>query len=192
MHLSQFQEVREPFASHTDTNLISSTPLIRGIGAIIAGGDIRNSARAARALHARFTTPGPGAFGINYLLQNVIPGINASSFEYSVNDTGQEPVASFVAVPPVRANRSARLQLSPDVYHVCIRRGQLAAELDRRKVLFRRFNKDGEENYVVRGRNEIRVRQDVFHGCVSFIGISQVTDVKHAIRALSPTMPTIN
>jgi TonB family protein len=185
MFLSQNKESGEPFSSHTDSDLISPTPLVRGIGAMIAGGDIRNVARAERALRAGFTTSGPSQFGLSYELQKIIPGVDPGFFEYSVNDTGKEPspYGAFFYVPPIPANRKAALRMTVDVYHLCIRRAQLPAELHRRGVRFHGFGKDGEDIYVIRGRNEIRVRSGLFGGCIRDIDISQITDVKHALRS---------
>jgi hypothetical protein len=183
MRLSQNKGLSEPFSSHTDSNLVPPKPLVRGIGAIIASGDIRNVALAEHALHASFTTSGPGQFGISYELQNIIPGVDPAVFEYSVNDTGKEPspYGIFSYVPPIPANRTAHLRLTLDVYHLCSRRAQLPSELHRRHLRYRRFAKGGEEMYVIRGRNEIRVQSELFGGCVSHINISQITDVKHAL-----------
>jgi TonB family protein len=188
MSLSQSKESGEPFSSHTDSDLIAATPIVRGIGAMIASGDIRNVVRAERALHARFTTSGPGGFGVNYELQDIIPGIDPISFEYSVNDTGKEPspFGAFSYVPPIPANRSARLRLIVDVYHLCVRREQLPAELHRRGIRFRRSSSDGDDIYVMQGQNEIRMQLRLFGGCVRDIGISQITDVKHALRSSTP------
>lgn len=188
MSLWQDKESGEPFSSHTDSDLISPVPLVRGIGAIVASGDNRNAALVAHALHASFTTPGSGPFGISYELQGIIPGIDPGFFEYSVNDTGQEPspFGAFSYVPPISANRSARLRLTVDVYHVCMRREQLPRELHRRGVRFRRSLMDGNDVYVMQGRNEIRVQLGLFGGCIMYIGISQVTDMKHAMRSSTP------
>ena len=188
MSLSQSKESAEPFSSHVDGDMISATPMVRGIGDMIAGGDIRDVARAGRALHARFTTSEPGAFGISYELQNVIPGIDPGRFEYSVNDTGKgpSPFGAFFYVPPIPAKRNARLRLIVDVYHLCIRREQLPAELNRRGIRFRRFLRDDDDIYLVQGRNEMRVRLGLFGGCVRDLDISQTTDVKHALRSTTP------
>jgi hypothetical protein len=188
MFLWQDKESGEPFSSHTDRDLISSVSLVRGIGAIVASGDIRNIVLAARALHSSFTTTGPGQFGINYELQSMIPGIDPVLFEYSINDTGQEPspFGAFFSVPPIPANRSARLQLTVDIYHLCMRREQLPTELHRRGVRFRSSFKDDFAIYVKQGRNQIRMQLNLFGGCVRGISISQVTDVKHALRSSAP------
>lgn len=184
MSLSQTREMGEPFSSHTDSDLISPTPLVQGLGAMIASGDIRNVARAERALHTSFTTLGSGQFGVNYELQNIIPRVDPGFFEYSVNDTGKEPspYGIFTYAPPIPANRKAHFRLTLDVYHVCIQPAQLPSELHRRGVRFRRLVKDGEDVYVIRGRNEIRVRSGLFGGCIRDIDISQITDVQHALR----------
>ena len=188
MFLSQNKESGEPFSSHTDSDLISPTPLVRSIGAMLASGDVRDVARTERVLHARFTTAGPGAFGVHYELQNIIPGIDPISFEYSVNDTGKEPspFGAISYVPPVPANRSARLWLTVDVYHLCVRREQLPTELHRRGIRFRRSSSDGDDIYVMQGQNEIRMQIRLFSGCVRGIGISQITDVKHALKISTP------
>ena len=178
--LSQSKESGEPFSSHTDSDLISPTPLVRGIGAIIATGDIRNVARAERALHARFAESGPAGFGVYYELQDIIPGIDPISFEYSVNDTGMENGALFF-VQPILANQSARLRLTVDVYHLCVRREQLPTELHRRGIRFRRSSNDGDDIYAMQGQNKIRMQLSLFGGCVRDISISQITDVKHAL-----------
>jgi len=196
MLLSQRKEMGEPFSSRTDRDLISPIPLVRGLGAMIASGDIRNVAFAERALGASFTTSEPIAFGVNYELKSVIPGIDPGYFEYSVNDTGEEPspFGAFTSVPPIPANRTADLRLIVDVYHLCIRPRQLPAELHRRGVHFRHIVKDGEGNYVIRGKNQIRVRLGLFGGCIGNIAISQTTDVKHAIAPISdapPQQPTV-
>jgi TonB family protein len=179
--VSQRKEMNEPFSSHTDRDLISPAPLVRGLGAIIASGDIRNVARAERALRTTFTTSGPGTFGFYYELKTLIPGIDPGYFEYSVNDTGQENASLFFYVPPKPANRTARLVLMIDVYHVCIRLGQLPSELHRRGIHFRHAAKDGEDHYVIKGNNEIRVQLQHFGDCVRDITLSQTTDVRHAI-----------
>ena len=186
MRLSQNKGSGEPFSSHNESDLVSPRPLVRGIGAMIASGDIRNVALAEHALHAGFTTSGPGQFGISYELQNIIPGVDPVVFEYSVNDTGKEPspYGIFFYVPPIPAKRTANLRLTLDVYHLCIRRPQLPTELHRRGLRYRRFVKDGADTYVVRGRNEIRVQSELFDGCISHINISQITDVKHALLRL--------
>jgi hypothetical protein len=183
MRLSQNKGSGEPFSSHTDSDLVSPRPLLRGIGAMIASGDIRNVALAEHALHANFTTSKPGQFGMSYELQNIIPGAVPGFFEYSVNDTGSEPspYGAFIYAPPIPANRTANLRLTLDVYHLCIRRAQLPTELHRRRLRYRQFVKDGEDRYVIRGRNEIRVQSELFGGCISHIDISQITDVKHAL-----------
>lgn len=183
MSVSQKQELREPFSSHTDSDLISPTPLVQGLGAMIASGDIRNVARAERALHTTFATSGPGQFGLSYELQDIIPGVDPGYFDYSVNDTGlaPSPYGAFIYAPPIAANRTAHLRLTVDVYHLCIRRAQLASELHRRHVHYRRFVKNGEETDVIRRQNEIRVRSALFGGCVRDIDISQITDIKHAL-----------
>jgi hypothetical protein len=187
MSVSQKKELGEPFSSHADSDLISPTSLVRGIGSMIASGDIRNVARAERALHASFTTSGPGqfGFGLRYELQNVIPGVDSGYFEYSVNETGKEPspYEAFFYVPPIPANRTAKFRLTVDVYHLCIRRAQLASELHRRRVHYRRLVKDGEDTYVIRRRNEIRVRSGIFGGCIRDIDISQITSVDHANKS---------
>jgi TonB-like protein len=184
MFLSQNKALGEPFSSHTESDLISPTPLVRGIGAMIAGGDIRNVSRAERALHASFTTSGPGQFGLSYELHNVIPGVDPGLFEYSVNDTGQEPspYGFFFYVPPIPAEPKATLRLIVDIYHLCIRRGQLPSELHRRGIRFRGFVKDAEDIYVIRGRNEIRVESSMFGGCVRDIAILQMTYDRHVLR----------
>jgi hypothetical protein len=182
--LWQDKESGEPFSSHTDSDLISPTPLVRGVGAIIATGDIRNVARAERSLHARFAESGPGGFGVNYELQNIIPGIDPGFFEFFVNDTGMENGAMFF-MRPILANRTARLQLTVDVYHLCMRREQLPTELHRRGVRFRRSLTDSYV-YVVQGRNQISVQLGLLGSCVRDISISQVTDVKHALRSSTP------
>jgi TonB family protein len=183
MSLSQNKEFGEPFSSHTDSDLISPTPLLRGIGAMIASGDIRNVARAERALHARFTTAGPSVFAEYYELQNIIPGVDPLSFEYSVNDTGMEPspFGAFSAQPPVAADRTARFQLIIDTYHLCMRRAQLPSELQRRGVRFHRLSKDGNDIYLIRGKNEIRLSASMFNGCIRDVDIAQITDVKHSM-----------
>jgi TonB family protein len=188
MSLSQNKEPAEPFSSHTDDDLIDAIPLVRGIGAMIASGDIRDVARAERELHARFTAAGPGAFGVYYQLQDFISGINPMSFEYSVNDTGLEPSPfdAFQSVPPIPANRTARLRLTVDVYHLCIRREQLPTELHRRGIRFSRLLKDGYDTYLIQGRNEIQMQPSLFGGCVRDISISQITDVKHVLRSSTP------
>jgi hypothetical protein len=180
--LWQDKESGEPFSSHTDSDLISPTLLVRGIGAIIAAGDIRNVARAERALHARFAESGPGGFGVYHELQDLIPGIDPISFEYSVNDTGMENGAIFF-MRPILANRTARLQLTVDVYHLCMHREQLPTELHRRGIRFRRFSSDGDDIYVMQGQNEIRMQLSLFGGCVRNIRISQITDIKHSLQS---------
>jgi hypothetical protein len=152
---------------------------------MIASGDIRDVARAEDALETSFTASRPGQFGISYELQDVIPGVDPISFEYSVNDTGKEPspYGAFFYVPPISANRMANLQLTLDTYHLCIRRAQLPTELDRRRLRYRRSVKDGEDTYVIQGRNEIRIRSGLFGGCIRHINISQITDVKHALHS---------
>jgi TonB family protein len=185
MFLRQNKESGAPFSSHTDSDLISATPLLRGIGAMIASGDIRDVARAERALHARFTTAGPRSFAEYHELQNIIPGVDPLSFEYSVNDTGMEPspFGAFVAVPPVAADRTARLRLTLDIYHLCMRKAQLPSELHRRGVRFRHLSKDGDDIYLIRGQNEIRVSLSMFNGCVSDINIAQITTVQHSLQS---------
>jgi Gram-negative bacterial TonB protein C-terminal len=185
MFLSQTKELGEPFSSHTDSDLISPTPLVRGIGAVIAGGDIRNVALAERALHASFTSSGQDQFGLNYQLQNIVPGVDPVFFEYSVNDTGREPspFGAFFAVPPIPAEPKATLRLIVDVYHLCIRRGQLPSELHRRGIRFRGFVKDAEDIYVIRGRNAIRVELSMFGGCVRDLAILQMTNDRHVLRS---------
>jgi hypothetical protein len=183
MSLSQSRGSGEPYSSHTDGGLISATPLLRGIGFIVASGDIRDVARAERALYARFTTSGPGAFGVNYELQNIIAGVDPVSFEYSVNDTGMEPspFGAFIAQPPMPADRTARFRLVIDTYHLCMRRAQLPSELHRRGVRFRRQSKDGDDIYLIRAKNQIRVRSSMFNGCIRDVDIAQVTDVKRSL-----------
>jgi hypothetical protein len=181
----------EPISSHTDSDMISATALVRGIGAMIGSGDIRNVAHAQRALHAGFTTSGRGPFGLNYELLNVIPGVDPASFEYWVNDTGQEPspYGAFSYVPPIPANRKAALRLTLDVYHLCIRGAQIPSELHRRGIRFRGFMEDGENTYVIPGPNEIRVRLSLFGGCVRDVDIAQITDVKHAVVPVTKVAP---
>jgi hypothetical protein len=183
MFLRQNKESGAPFSSHTDSDLISATPLLEGIGAMIASGDIRDVARAERALHARFTTAGPRLFAEYHELQNLIPGVDPVSFEYSVNDTGMEPspFAAFSAVPPVAADRTAKLSLTLDTYHLCMRKAQLPSELHRRGVHFHRLLKDGYDTDLIRGKNEIRVSSSMFNGCIRDIDIAQITDVKHSL-----------
>ena len=171
----------QPFSSHTDRDLAFPAPLVRGLGAIIASGDIRDVARAERALRTTFTRSGPGTFGFNYELTNVIPGIDPGDFEYSVNDTGQENASIFSYMPPNPANRTARLNLMVDVYHVCIRGGQLPSELHRRGIHFHHAAKDGEDHNVIRGNNEIHVRLQRFGDCIRYITLSQTADVRRAI-----------
>ena len=182
--LSQKKELREPFSSHTDSDLIPTAPLVEGIGAMIASGDIRDAALAERALHTSFTTSGPGEFGLSYELQDIIPGVDPAYFAYSVNDTGKEPnpLGAFVYQPLIAANRTATLRLTVDVYHLCIRRSQLASELHRRHVHYHWFVKDGVDIRVIRGQNEISVQSRVFGECVRNIDISQTTGVKHALH----------
>jgi TonB family protein len=191
LRLSQRKEFGEPFSSHVDSDLISPTPLLRGIGAIIASGDIRDVARAERALHARFTTSGPVAFGVNYELQNIIPGVDPLSFGYSVNDTGMEssPFGAFIAQPPVPADRTARFRLVVDIYHLCMRKAQLPSELHRRGVRFRHLSKDGDDIYLIRGRNAIRIRSSIFNGCIRDVDIVQITGVKQALQTKTPKTP---
>ena len=179
--LSQRKEMGEPFSTHTDRELISPAPLVRGLATIIASGDIRNVALAEHALRTTFTSPGPGEFGINYELKTIIPGIDPGYFEYSVNDTGKENASTFFYVPPKPANRTARLVLLVDVYHICIRHGQLPAEFSRRGIRFRHSMKEGEDNYVIEGKNRIRVRLGRFGDCIRDVAVLQTTDVKHAI-----------
>jgi hypothetical protein len=181
LSLSQRKEISEPFSSHTDRDLISAAPLVRGLGAIIASGDIRNVARAERALRTTFRTSGPGTFGFHYELEKVIPGIDPGYFEYSVNDTGLENASIFFYVPPTPANRTARLDLMVDVYHVCLRREQLPSELHRRGIHFRHGAKGGADHYVIMGNNEIRLQLQRFGDCIRDITLSQTTDVRHAI-----------
>jgi Gram-negative bacterial TonB protein C-terminal len=183
MFLSQNKGFGEPFSSHTDSDLISPTPLLRGIGAMIASGDIRYVARAETLLHSSFVASAPGPYGESYELQNIIPGVDPLSFEYSVNDTGMEPSPSgaFIAVPPVPADRAARFRLVVDTYHLCMRKAQLPSELHRRGVRFRHLSKDGDDIYLIRGKNEIRVRSSVFNGCVSDVDIAQTTDFQHSL-----------
>jgi hypothetical protein len=184
MSVSQTKELREPFSAHTDSDLISPSPLVQGIGAMIASGDIRDVAHAERALHTTFTTLGPGQFGLNYELQDIIPGVDPLFFDYYVNDTGKEPspYGAFFYVPPIAANRTAKLRLIVDVYHLCIRRAQLSSELHRRHVHYSPSIKDGVDTFVIGGRNEIRARFGFFGGCIRDIDISQITDVKHALH----------
>lgn len=185
MSLSQTKGFGEPFSSHVNSDLISATPLLRGIGALIAGGDIRNVARAERLLHARFTTSGPGQFGLSYELQYIIPGVDPGFFEYSVNDTGMEPspFGAFIAQPPVPADRTARLRLIIDTYHLCMRKAQLPSELQRRGVHFRRLSKEGDDIYLIRGKNEMRARFSMFNGCIRDVDIAQITGVKHSLQS---------
>jgi hypothetical protein len=194
MSLSQTKKFGEPFSSHTDSNLISPTPLLRGIGAIIASGDIRNVARAERALHARFRTAGPGLFAEYYELQDIIPGVHPGFFEYSVNDTGMapSPFGAFIAQPPVATDRNAQLRLTLDTYHLCMRNAQLPSELHRRGVHFRRLSKDGYDIYLIRGKNEIRVSASMFNGCIRDVDIAQTTDVKHSLaKRLKSDLPAL-
>jgi hypothetical protein len=184
MSISQEQALREPYSSHTDSDLISPTPLVQGIGTLVASGDIRDVALAERALHTHFTTSGPAQFGIAYELQEIIPGVDPGYFGYAVNDTGKEPspFGAFHYVPPIKANRTANLRLIVDVYHLCIRPAQLSSELHRLHAHYRRFMKSGEDIQVIRGQNEIRLQTRTFKGCIRDIDISQITDVKHAVR----------
>lgn len=181
LSLSQRKEMSEPFSTHIDRDLISPAPLVEGLAMIIASGDIREVARAEHALGTIFTTPGPGAFGVNYEIKTIIPGVEPGYFEYSVNDTGKENASIFFYVPPKPANRTARLRLIVDVYHVCIRPGQFSGELSRRGIHFQHSAKYGEDSYLIRGNNEIRVRLERFGGCIRDVTLLQTTDFKHPI-----------
>jgi hypothetical protein len=181
MSLSQRKEMGEPFASHVDRGRISPARLVRGLGAMIASGDIRNVVRAERTLGVNLTTAGPGEFGVSYELKSVIPGIDPEGFEFSANDTGRENASVFFYVPPRPANRTARLDLMIDVYHLCVRRGQISSELHRRGIHFRHITKNGEDRYIVGGKNEIVVQMERFGDCMIDIKLTQTTDVRHAI-----------
>jgi hypothetical protein len=41
--------------------------------------------------------------------------------------------------------------------------------------------KEGEDNYVIEGKNRIRVRLGRFGDCIRDVAVLQTTDVKHAI-----------
>jgi hypothetical protein len=75
---------------------------------MIASGDIRDVARAETVLHSSFAPSAPYAYGESYELQNIIPGVDPVSFEYSVNDAGMEPTpfGAFIAAPPVAAKHA--------------------------------------------------------------------------------------
>jgi len=183
MRLSQIKPSGGIVSSHSDNDLISPEPLVRGLGAIVSKGDIRDVTRAEDALQTKFASH-TGQFGISYELMDIIPGVDPISFDYSVNDTGLEPspYGAFFYVPPISANRTAHLRLLLDVYHVCIRQAQLPTEFDRRRLRYRRIVKDGEDTYVIRGGNEIRIQSELFGGCIRDIDVAQITDVKHALR----------
>jgi len=63
-----------------------------------------------------------------------------------------------------------------------MRQAQLPTEFDRRRLRYRRIVKDGEDTYVIRGGNEIRIQSELFGGCIRDIDVAQITDVKHALR----------
>ena len=52
--LTQRKDGAEPYSSHVTMDLIPSISLVREIGALIAAGDLRNHARAAKVLHTIF------------------------------------------------------------------------------------------------------------------------------------------
>jgi len=62
-----------------------------------------------------------------------------------------------------------------------MRRAQLPSELQRRGVRFHRLSKDGNDIYLIRGKNEIRLSASMFNGCIRDVDIAQITDVKHSM-----------
>jgi len=96
------------------------------------------------------------------------------------------PFGAFSYVPPIPASRSARPWLTVDVYHLCVRREQLSRELHRRGIRFRQSSIDGDNIYVIKGQNEIGMQIRLFGGRVRSIGISQITDFKHALKSSAP------
>jgi hypothetical protein len=177
--MSQVKALGEPFALHVDTDLISPMPLLKAVVNLAASGDIRDARRAGAIFQTEFPAWPSGQYVQTYQLKSVIPGVDPGPFEYSVNDSGMARAAGFIAAPPVQVNRGARFSLAIDIHHLCMRNEQIPSALHSRGVRFRPTHQNGEDVYVMRSKNEIRVSTRVFDGCVSHIDISQITDVKH-------------
>jgi hypothetical protein len=186
--LSQRKTTSEPFASHTDMDLISAKPLVREIIALISEGDLRDVKRTAGTLHAGINALSQsGPYWQWYTLETVIPGMDPADFTYGVNDTGLDSIPAPFMTPAYRSDRKVELQMTIDTYHVCITRKQVEAELRRRSIQFVRKSPFADDAaYTVPGRNKIVLSAWTFRGCVRQFQLSQITGGSRARSAHPP------
>jgi hypothetical protein len=184
--LRQVRAPSEPFSSHIEMDLVPATTLVRQLGALIAEGDLRHYDQTAEILRTtlnvdpRSTRDGRWYYG-NAQLDSVIAGIDPKTFSYRVDEFGWVRPPAFFVMPAHLSQRTVDLELTVDVYQVCLSPKDIEAELKRRSIHYTLESRDSDElAYTVIGKNKITLWAGRFRNCINQLKLSQITDVDHS------------